>query len=190
MRGVEGKWCTKMESKEPIMKPEQTVKGPTEKRKILIVEDVSNVSTVLKARLESFNYAVCAVANTGPKAVALALEHKPDLILMDILLEGDMNGIEAAEQICGQLSVPIIFLSCLNDRDILERAIHVDSYGYILKPYDSVELRFNIENALKNHRAEQLRQRRIEALESRSGDDGDTGRKNAAGPDQKCDDAP
>ncbi len=178
-----------MESKEPIMKQEQTAKGPLGKHKILIVEDVPNVSTVLKARLESFGYEVCAVANTGPKAVALALEHKPDLILMDILLEDDMNGIEAAEQICGQLSVPIIFLSCLNDRDILERAIHVDSYGYILKPYDSVELRFNIENALKNHRAEQVRQRRIAALESRSGDDGEIGRKHAVGPKRRHDDA-
>ncbi len=152
--------------KETKMQPERAAEPTAKRTKILIVEDVANVSTVMKARLESYDYEVCGIANTGPKAVALALQHKPDLILMDILLEGDMNGIEAARQINDHLSVPIIFLSCLNDQDILDRAIQVNSYGYILKPYDNVELRFNIENALKNHRAKQPRPTGGEDLES------------------------
>jgi DNA-binding NarL/FixJ family response regulator len=85
---------------------------------------------------------------------------------MDILLEGDMNGIEAAEKIGAHLSVPIIFLSCLNDQEVLERAIHVNAYGYILKPYDSAELHFNIENALKKHRMEMEQRKRLDELES------------------------
>ena len=161
-----------MDDKETRLQTQDPADGVQKKNKILIVEDVPNVSTVMKVRLESYDYDVCAVANTGPKAVALALQHKPDLILMDIMLEGDMNGIEAAEQICEYLSVPIIFLSCLNDREVLDQAIRVNSYGYILKPYDGVELRFNIENALKNHRAEQARRKRMDELESRSGGDG------------------
>jgi CheY-like chemotaxis protein len=143
--------------------------GGTGRSRILIVEDVPNVSTVMKARLESYGYEICVIATTGRKAVALALQHRPDLILMDILLDGDMNGIEAAEQIGEHLRVPIIFLSCLNDQEILERAIHVNAYGYILKPYDNVELRFNIENALRNHRTEMERSRRLEKLESGEG---------------------
>lgn len=135
--------------------------------KILIVEDVPNVATVLKARLESFDYEVCDVAHDGPGAIACALQHKPDLVLMDILLEGDMNGIEAAEQINRQLSVPIIFLSCLNDPEILDSANHVESFGYILKPYDHAELKFNIENALARHRSDQARSKRIAELEAR-----------------------
>ena len=155
-----------MEPKETKKVPRRPPEQKTARVKILIVEDVPNVSTVMKARLESFDYEVCAVANTGLKAVALALQHKPDLILMDILLEGDMNGIEAADQIGAHLSVPIIFLSCLNDQEVLERAIHVNAYGYILKPYDSAELRFNIENALRKHRTEMEQRKRMDALES------------------------
>ncbi len=137
--------------------------------KILIVEDVPNVATVLKARLESFDYDVCAVAPNGPKAIACAAQHKPDLVLMDILLEGDMNGIEAAEKINRQSSIPIIFLSCLNDQEVLDRVNHVDTFGYILKPYDKMELRFNIENALARHRSDQARSRRIAELEAGRG---------------------
>jgi len=136
--------------------------------KILIVEDVPNVSTVMKARLESYNYNVCAVARTGASAVSMASTHKPDLILMDILLEGDMNGIEAARQINAQMRVPIIFLSCLNDQEILDHAIDVNAYGYILKPYDNVELRFNIENALKKHQKDTDQRARLQELEARS----------------------
>ena len=136
------------------------------KPRILIVEDVDNVATVLKARLESFDYEVCAVAHNGPTAIEYALEHQPDLVLMDILLEGDMNGIEAAEQINQHRSIPIIFLSCLNDPEVLDRVNHVSTFGFILKPYDQTELRFNIENALARHRADQERLKRIAELEA------------------------
>jgi two-component system, response regulator PdtaR len=135
------------------------------KARILVVEDVANVATVLKARLESYDYDVCDVASTGLRAVASALEFRPDLILMDILLEGDMNGIEAAEQIIKRIDVPIIYLSCVNDRAILERAIHTNPYGFILKPYDNTELHFAIENALIKHRTLQDRENRISELE-------------------------
>jgi two-component system, response regulator PdtaR len=136
-----------------------------EQIKILLVEDVGNVATVLKARLESYGYFICAIANTGRMAIDLAMEHEPDLILMDVLLEGDMNGIEAAEIISGQLDVPIIYLSCLNDQKVFERAIETNPYGYILKPYDSAVLRFGIENAIKKHQSEKKREQRIADLE-------------------------
>ena len=138
-----------------------------EQTRILVVEDVPNVAEVLKARLEFYGYAVCDVVNTGPKAITCAVEHKPDLILMDILLEGKMNGIEAAERIRSHLDVPVIYLSCLNDQNVLDRAIHTNPYGFILKPYDNAELRFSIENALIKHREARKRDARIKELENK-----------------------
>ncbi len=132
---------------------------------ILVVEDDTNVATVLEARLESFGHAVCAVAKSGTKAVDRALECQPDLILMDILLEGDMNGIEAAEQITNKMDVPIIFLSCLSDQEVLDRAIRTKPFGYIIKPYDNAELRSAIEITLIRHQAAKERERLIGELE-------------------------
>ncbi len=133
--------------------------------KVLVVEDVVNVATVLKARLESYGYEICAVADTGPGAIAGTLRHKPDIVLMDIMLAGDMNGIEAATEILKEIDVPIIYLSCLNDQKVLDHAIDTNPYGYILKPYDGAELRFSIENALKKHQMYRERQARIDDLE-------------------------
>ena len=133
--------------------------------KILVVEDVVNVATVLKARLESYGYQICSVEASGQAAIAGAIKFEPDLVLMDIMLEGDMNGIEAARQILEQVDIPIIYLSCLNDKQVMDRAIETNPYGYILKPYDGAELRFSIENALRKHQLDQQRKARIAALE-------------------------
>ena len=142
---------------------EMSGKKPT---RILVVEDVSNVATVLKARLESYGYEICDVANTGQKAIDGTLRLKPDLVLMDIMLEGEMNGIEAAAKIQKEMNVPIIYLSCLSDQKVMERAIETNPYGYIVKPYDSAELRFSIENALRKHHQDLERDARIADLEN------------------------
>jgi two-component system, response regulator PdtaR len=152
------------------MQPEAPEGMPPKPVRILVVEDVVNLAAVLKVRLESYGYEICEVANTGLKAIDGALYHRPDLILMDIMLEGDMNGIEAAERILVQLDVPIIYLSCLNDEKVIDQAIGTNPYGYILKPYDGAELRFGIENALKMHRSNKQRNEQIAELEKRSAD--------------------
>lgn len=144
------------------MNSEANAQKPT---RILVVEDVNNVATVLKARLESYGYEICDVVNTGQKAIDSTLRYKPDLILMDIMLEGEMNGIEAAARIQKQTNVPIIYLSCLSDQKVMDRAIETNPYGYIVKPYDSAELRFSIENALRKHRQDLNREARITQLE-------------------------
>ncbi len=133
--------------------------------KILVVEDDVNVATVLEARLESFGHNVCCTATTGPKAIACAIENKPDLIIMDILLDGDMNGIEAAEIILKKMDVPIIFLTCLSDQAMMDRAIATKPFGYIIKPYDTAELRSCIDITLVKHQAEKERNRLIAQLE-------------------------
>ena len=133
--------------------------------KLLVVEDDPHVGTVLEARLKTFGYDVCAVARSGTAAVRFALEHRPELILMDILLEGDMNGIEAAELIHNQMTVPIVFITCLSDQSMLDRAMKLNTYGYILKPYDNAELRYTLEIALLKFRAAQEREKLIKQLE-------------------------
>lgn len=152
------------------MQPEAPEGTPPKPVKILVVEDVVNLAAVLKARLETYGYEICDVANTGRKAIDGALHHQPDLILMDIMLEGDMNGIEAAEHIQAQLDVPIIYLSCLNDEKVIDQVIKTNPYGYILKPYDGAELRFGIENALNMYRSDKQRRAQISELEKRSAD--------------------
>ncbi len=139
-----------------------TTKNPAT---ILIVEDDQNVAAVLEARLESFGYNVCAATETGAQAIQLNRAHQPNLILMDILLKGDMNGIETAEHIVSECDVPIIYLSCLNTDEVLDRAARTNPYGYIIKPYNNSELRLSIEIALVKHAAAKEREKLIEALE-------------------------
>ena len=139
--------------------------GEKKTARILIVEDVANVATVLKARLETFGYEICDVVNTGRKAIDGAIRHEPDLVLMDIMLDGAMTGIDAAAEIQEKVSVPIIYLSCLSDDQVMDRAIETNPYGYIVKPYDSAELRFCIENALRKHNQELSREAHIADLE-------------------------
>jgi len=78
---------------------------------ILVVEDDPNVSAVLCARLESLGYTICATAETGLEAISGVFRHHPDLVTMDILLKGEMNGIEAAAKIAEQSDVPVIFMN-------------------------------------------------------------------------------
>lgn len=133
--------------------------------KILVVEDDANVSAVLGARLETYGYQVCATADTGKKAIQASAACKPDLVLMDILLKGQMNGIEAAEQINRQQNVPIVFLTCLNSDEIMDRAIQTNPYGYIVKPYDYGELRTCIAVALTKYQSARERERLIRKLQ-------------------------
>ena len=133
---------------------------------ILIVEDDRNVAEVLRARLESLGYHICDIARTGKDAISSALRCHPDLILMDIMLEGDMEGIEASERIIRQIDVPVIFITCLTDQRIVDRVIKTNPYGYIPKPYTLSELRYTIEIALIKFRAGKEREQLITQLES------------------------
>ena len=136
-----------------------------QKINILVVEDDTNVSIVLTARLESLGYVVCATAETGPDAVRAVKKHHPDLVTMDILLKGNMNGIEAATEIAGYSDIPVIFMTCLSDQAIFEQAIKTNPYGYIIKPYDINELRSAIEIAVVKHRAAQSQEMLITRLQ-------------------------
>ena len=117
--------------------------SPSDALRILIVEDETIVALDMRCRLEGFGYQVCGLAVTGPVAIQLADEHRPDLVLMDIKLKGEMDGIEAAGHVREIFEVPIIFVTAFTDDEILKRVMASSSYGYIVKPYHERELSLN-----------------------------------------------
>jgi len=119
--------------------------------KILVVEDERVVASDLRIRLESGGYAVCAMVASGEEGVEKAGELRPDLVLMDITLQGNMDGVVAAEQIRQRYNLPVVFLTAHSDEGTLQRAKITEAFGYILKPFEERELFANIEMALYKH---------------------------------------
>ena len=118
--------------------------------KILVAEDENIVALNIKKTLESIGYKVTAVVNNGEDAVKQAEKNKPDLILMDIMLKGLTDGIEAAEIISQKFNIPIVFLTALSDEKTIDRAAFTKPYGYLLKPFTTQEMHTAVENALIN----------------------------------------
>jgi diguanylate cyclase (GGDEF)-like protein/PAS domain S-box-containing protein len=125
------------------------------KRRILVVEDESIVALDLQDRLESLGYDVPAAVASGEKAVELAEVLTPDLVLMDIQLQGAMDGIEAADLIRQRFGMPVIYLTANADHPTVQRAKLTEPFGYVIKPFDERELHTNIEMALYKHQAGQ-----------------------------------
>ncbi len=123
--------------------------------RILVVEDERIVVAEPRQRLRNLGYDVPALAHSGVQAIELAERLRPDLVLMDIYLEGDMDGVQAAEQIRRQVGIPVIYLTAYGNQEVLERAKVTEPFGYILKPFEERELRIVIEMALSRHRMEQ-----------------------------------
>ncbi len=121
---------------------------------ILVVEDEVLVARDIKSRLLKMGYEVLGIASRGREAVSKALDLRPDLILMDINLRDEMDGVEAAMEIRLQYEVPIIFCTAYSNEETLERAKISEPYGYVLKPFDNRELEINIEIALYKHKTE------------------------------------
>ena len=122
--------------------------------RIMVVEDEVLVAKDIASRLRQMDYEVACTVGKGADAISMALETTPDLILMDIHLRDDIDGIEAAETIHRRFDVPIIFCTAYSNDETLQRAKITAPYGYILKPFDNRELEVNIEIALYKHRTE------------------------------------
>jgi signal transduction histidine kinase/DNA-binding response OmpR family regulator len=122
--------------------------------KILVVEDESIVAMDIKNRLVRLGYDVPSVAYAGEEAVEKATKICPDLVLMDIMLRGEMDGIEAARLILERLDVPVVYLTAFSDEDTLQRAKITGPFGYIIKPFEDRELHVALEIALYKHRME------------------------------------
>lgn len=121
------------------------------KVKVLVVEDESIISKDIQHNLTRLGYVIAGSSATGEKAITLAKEEKPDIVLMDIMLKGDMNGIEAAEIIRREHHIPVIFLTAYADEATIEKAKISGPYGYIIKPFKEIDLHTTIELALYKH---------------------------------------
>jgi CheY-like chemotaxis protein len=140
--------------------------------KILVVEDERITAEDIKDGLLSLGYKVPAVVYSGENAVKKAGELRPDLVLMDIRLEGEMDGIEAAEEIKKHYDIPVIYLTAYSDESTLERAKKTEPSGYVLKepsgfihkPFEESELHSVLEITLYRHKMEKTHDQWISAL--------------------------
>jgi PAS domain S-box-containing protein len=124
------------------------------KANILIVEDDFVIAKVLAESLQELGYQVAGIVSTGEEAVERSAKVHPDLVLMDIRLRGEMDGIEAGEVISGDLHIPIVYLTAYSDERTVERAKITEPYGYLIKPFTDTELKTTLEMAIYKHRRE------------------------------------
>lgn len=121
------------------------------REKIMVVEDEWVVADQLCRNLKDLGYTVCSIACTGNEAVKKAEADRPDLILMDIVLKGKMDGIEATGRINPQFNIPVIYLTAHANQEYIDRAKQTNPFGYLVKPLNQKELHANIEMALHKH---------------------------------------
>lgn len=122
--------------------------------RILVVEDEAIVRKDIERTLDKLGHTVVGAVAEGRMAIDMAEAERPDLVLMDIMLKGDMSGIEAAMIIRAQLGLPVIFLTAYSDDATLSRARVAEPYGYIVKPFKSIDVQTAIEMALHKHKQE------------------------------------
>ena len=121
------------------------------KYSILIVEDERIIAEATKRRLEQFGYNVIKICSTGIDAIETVKTNSVDLVLMDIILKGNMNGLEAGKEIHEKYNIPIIFLTANSNEEFMKQAKVSEAYCFILKPYKKMDLKANIELALYRH---------------------------------------
>jgi PAS domain S-box-containing protein/putative nucleotidyltransferase with HDIG domain len=122
--------------------------------KILVVEDEGLVAKSIQNMLTHLGYDAVGTASSGKRAVQKAKELRPDLILMDIKLRGEMDGIEAADKIRESLNIPVVYLTAYADKKTLQRAKVTEPFGYLLKPFEERDLHSTIETALYKYKME------------------------------------
>jgi len=124
------------------------------KKQILIVEDERIVAEDIKISLQRLGYSVPGTAASGEDAVKKAQDMRPDLVLMDIVLGGEMDGIEASALIRSRFGIPVVYLTACSDRKTLKKAKITDPFGYIVKPYENKDLQTKVEVALYKRKME------------------------------------
>jgi PAS domain S-box-containing protein len=121
-----------------------------ESKKVLVVEDEGIVALEIQDRLTGFGYR-SMIASSGEEAIKKAVEFHPDIVLMDIMLKGGMDGIEAAGEIKKSMDIPIVYLTAYSDETTIERAKITQPFGYLIKPFQPRELIVSLDMALYNH---------------------------------------
>jgi two-component system cell cycle sensor histidine kinase/response regulator CckA len=124
------------------------------KARLLVVDDELLIAGLVRKRLIAMGYTVVDTVQTGEEAIASAQLNHPDLVLMDIGLMGEMDGVEAAEKIRSMMDIPVIYLTAYTDSETLGRAKLTEPFGYIIKPFQDNTLKSTIEMALYRHHME------------------------------------
>ncbi|KAF5060101.1 putative transcriptional regulatory protein pdtaR [anaerobic digester metagenome] len=117
---------------------------------ILVVEDDDIIARVLDWRLNNLGYTVCGRASTGAEAMEMVVQNRPDLVLMDINIQGEIDGIETASMIKKGFSIPVVYVTSHSDGPTLERAKATKPNGFIIKPFGDDDLRVAIDLALRS----------------------------------------
>ena len=138
------------------------MKNPMQPPRVMVVDDETAVAVTLRESLCALGYEVPAVAASQAEALRLAEQKRPDLILMDIALDTDMDGIEAADIIRTRFEIPIVYLSANDDDELVRRAQTTEPFGYLRKPCSSQELHTTIEIALHKHATEHVLRYRLQ----------------------------
>lgn len=136
------------------------------KTKILVVEDEVIIGMEIADRLKAMNYEIIKIVRNGEDALKAATSLKPDIILMDIMIDGSIDGIETTKNIRKEIDVPVIYLTANTDKSTLERAKVSDAFGYLVKPFEEKELNTTIEMALYKHKMELKLKRSKERFQS------------------------
>ena len=123
-------------------------------KRILVVEDEKIIALDIASKMEKLGYGVSAMVSSGKDAIESVQKDRPDLILMDIVLEGEMDGIQAAVQIRSVFDIPVVYLTAYADEKILERAKATGPFGYVLKPFEAKSLQVAVELAFYKHMIE------------------------------------
>ena len=132
------------------------------KSKILIVEDESIEALDIKINLENMGYDVSAVVSSGEEAFQKISETKPDLVLMDIIIKGKMNGVQVAQKIKDEYDIPFIYLTSNAEEKTLDKARLTEPFGYVIKPFNGLELKYIIEIGLYKHKMEKKIERKLQ----------------------------
>jgi two-component system, cell cycle sensor histidine kinase and response regulator CckA len=125
------------------------------KASVLVVEDENIVAEDISACLKSAGYTVVGCSASGEDALVKTETYRPDLVCMDIVLAGKLNGIQTADRIIRNYNIPVIYLTAYTDEDTIEKAKITDPYGYIVKPFDDKVLLRTLDMALYKHRLQQ-----------------------------------
>jgi CheY-like chemotaxis protein len=120
------------------------------KYNIAVVEDEGIVAMDIRKSLQLLGYNVAFVSDSGEKAIVKLNELKADLVLMDVVLKGKMDGIDAAKIIINEMNIPIVFVTAFEDESTRKRTERIKNYGYLTKPFEDFDLKTVIENALKD----------------------------------------
>lgn len=118
--------------------------------KILVVEDEAIIAMDIQLMLRRLGFNQLEVVDTGEESIRKVATKKPHLVLMDIKLKGELDGVEAAKQIFYEYRVPVIYITAFGDEDTLERVNGSARYGFITKPFEETEFQTTIQSALKD----------------------------------------